>query len=124
MSLTYNVQRTTYNVNEALKGIPAINDTPNLEILRVYRPAYCLQIMSNSLEITRDQNGYFRHRDGYPLVVIFDSKDAEDKTPNAISWQEPVIGTHTHKPKDSVSEPCIRILAVESDRQHRHPFLV
>jgi hypothetical protein len=56
--------------------------------------------MNSSLEIIRDQNGYFRHPNGYPLVVIFDSKHGEDKAPDEISWQEPLIGLHTHAPEE------------------------
>jgi hypothetical protein len=50
--------------------------------------------MNNSHDIIRDQNGYFHHSDGYPLVVIFNSKDDEDKPP-PISWQEPITVLHT-----------------------------
>lgn len=49
--------------------------------------------MANPIEVVRDQSGYFRQPNGRPLVVIFDSKE---ENPSEISWQEPVIGTHTH----------------------------
>jgi len=63
--------------------------------------------MNSSLEVIRDQNGYFRHPNGCPLVVIFDSKHAEDETPHEISWQEPVIGYHTYEPERGEIEPCL-----------------
>ncbi|KAH8819441.1 hypothetical protein F5884DRAFT_760528 [Xylogone sp. PMI_703] len=56
--------------------------------------------MNGTLDVIPDQNGHFRHPDGYPLVVIFDSKLSKEKRPKNISWQEPVIGLHSHKPKD------------------------
>jgi hypothetical protein len=50
--------------------------------------------MSGSSKVIQDQSGYFHHPNGYPLVVIFDSKRAEAKDPNELSWQEPVIGSN------------------------------
>ncbi|KAI9737859.1 MAG: hypothetical protein M1834_009229 [Cirrosporium novae-zelandiae] len=76
--------------------------------------------MDSSLEIIRDQNGYFHHSNGYPLVVIFDSKHREDKTPDEISWQEPVIGLHTHEPEKGGTRFYILIVAVKPDIQYRH----
>ena len=63
--------------------------------------------MNSSLEIIRDQNGYFRHPNGYPLVVIFDSKNNKDKPPDEISWQEPVVGSQLHELKESEIESCL-----------------
>jgi hypothetical protein len=60
--------------------------------------------MNGSLEIIRDENGHFRHPDGYPLVVIFDSKVDEEKTSREISWQDPVIVPHCHEPKEGIFE--------------------
>jgi hypothetical protein len=54
--------------------------------------------MASSLNITADDNGHFRHPDGCPLVVIFDSKDAK-KLPDALSWQEPLVGDKSHTSK-------------------------
>lgn len=56
--------------------------------------------MSASLEIIRDENGHFRHPNGYPLVVIFDSKIDEEKTPHEISWQDPVIVPRSYESKE------------------------
>lgn len=56
--------------------------------------------MNRSNGIIRDHDGYFRHPDGYPLVVIFDSKDGEEALPRELSWQEPVIASHTDQPRD------------------------
>jgi len=56
--------------------------------------------MNSSLKITRDENGHFRHPDGYPLVVIFDSKADQQTTSHEISWQDPVVVTNLHKPKE------------------------
>jgi hypothetical protein len=79
-------------------------------------PENILKIMTSSLEVERDKHGYFRHRDGHSLVVIFDSKN-EDKTPHAISWQEPVIGPHTHKPKGDEMTLDFSMMAVDADSQ-------
>jgi hypothetical protein len=58
--------------------------------------------MMNTLpDIIRDQNGYFHHRNGVPLVVIFDSKNPQDKPPDEISWQEPVIASGATELKES-----------------------
>ncbi|KAF4632435.1 hypothetical protein G7Y89_g5703 [Cudoniella acicularis] len=51
--------------------------------------------MTSSIEVVKDQNGYFRDTRGRPLVVIFNGKD---KNPDEISWQEPIIGPQTLGP--------------------------
>jgi len=56
--------------------------------------------MNSSLKITADENGYFRHPEGHPLVVIFDSKHGDPKTAAQVSWQHPVIGIHPHEPDE------------------------
>ncbi|KAE9377527.1 hypothetical protein N431DRAFT_478767 [Stipitochalara longipes BDJ] len=61
--------------------------------------------MNSSLKITADENGYFRHPEGHPLVVIFDSKHGDPKRAAQISWQHPIIGVHPHKP-DERTTPC------------------
>lgn len=69
--------------------------------------------MNNSLrEVVTDENGYFHHPNGYPLVVIFDSKHGKEKKNDKLSWQEPVIGQQIHDPDDG---------AVIS---HEFPFVV
>jgi hypothetical protein len=67
--------------------------------------------MNSSLEIIRDQSGYFHHTNGYPLVVIFDSKNVKDKPPDEISWQKPVVGSHLHEPKESEIESYLFFVA-------------
>jgi hypothetical protein len=47
--------------------------------------------MTSSNEVTTDENGYFYHQQGYPLVVIFDSKDVKNLSTSELSWQDPVI---------------------------------
>jgi hypothetical protein len=68
--------------------------------------------MNNSHNIIRDQNGYFHHSNGYPLVVIFDSKNGEDKPPPEISWQEPITWSHTQT-TDKESQLTIYIFVIE-----------
>jgi hypothetical protein len=77
--------------------------------------------MNNSHDIIRDQNGYFRHLNGHPLVVIFDSKNGEDKPPPEISWQEPITWPHTQNiDKESKSTSYILIIETKSDFHYRH----
>lgn len=68
--------------------------------------------MNSSNGIIQDHNGYFRHPDGYPLVVIFDSKHGQQKPPDELSWQEPVIGEHTDDLGEGmlISEDSIKVL--------------
>jgi hypothetical protein len=77
--------------------------------------------MNNSHDIIRDQNGYFRHPNGYPLVLIFDSKNGEDKPPSEISWQEPITWSHTQN-IDKEGELIFSAIVIEanSNFQYRH----
>ncbi|RFU29231.1 hypothetical protein B7463_g7088, partial [Scytalidium lignicola] len=75
--------------------------------------------MNSSLDVIRDQNGYFRHADGYPLVVIFDSKHGKNKRSNEISWQEPVIGLHTSRSEDDKDNDNAQS---KKETTHRRPL--
>ncbi|TAQ84493.1 hypothetical protein B7494_g7186 [Chlorociboria aeruginascens] len=55
--------------------------------------------MNSSLEIITDQNGYFRHPDGYPLVVIFDSQHDTPPPNNARTDTQPLKFVNTSRPK-------------------------
>jgi len=59
-----------------------------------------IPITMRSGDIIMDQDGHFRHPNGYPLVVIFDSKNEQEKPRYETCWQEPILGLPTKRPDE------------------------